>query len=151
MHKPIITVVLILSLFGCAESRENADNHEVISGQVVDKERQVGNMSIYLFALPEGTTEEAYVRSLSTLNRIYKESNQDKLYQLFKIAEPDQEISLPYALVSGFSRAEHYEYVHDRLHGGGGRKSETEDSLYILHRLILDEDNAVELKAIVSE
>ena len=68
--KKLIACTLLLGLFACTQNVEEASNVESIEESSVKE--NISQMSIHLFDLPDGISEEEYIADIEKLNSFFK-------------------------------------------------------------------------------
>ena len=107
-----MTFSLLLGLFSCTQNVEEASNVELIEGSSVKE--NISQMSIHLFDLPEGISEDEYIADIEKLNSFFIASGYGKNYTVLKVADDNQANQYRYALVSSYPSAEAYAASHDQ-------------------------------------
>jgi len=110
--KKLLTFSLLLGLFSCTQNVEEASNVELIEGSAVKE--NISQMSIHLFDLPEGISEDEYIADIEKLNSFFVASGYGKNYTVLKVADDNQANQYRYALVSSYPSAEVYAASHDQ-------------------------------------
>ena len=114
--KNLVAMACVIFLAGCTgtstdSSIEKAPKAEAQPAEVTE---DIAQMSIHLFDLPEGMTEEAYLADIDTLNSFFIASGFGKNYTVLKVADDNEASQYRYALVSSYPSAEVYAASHDQ-------------------------------------
>jgi len=110
--KKLLTFSLLLGLFSCTQNVEEASNVQSIEESSV--EENISQMSIHLFDLPDGISEDEYIADIEKLNSFFIASGYGKNYTVLKVADDNQANQYRYALVSSYPSAEVYAASHDQ-------------------------------------
>lgn len=111
--KNLFALPLVFLLGACTQSAtEITEVNEAEKSPV--EEQVVSQMSIHLFDLPEGVSEEEYLTDIEKMNSFFIASGYGKNYTVLKVADDNDAESYRYALVSSYPSAEVYEASHDQ-------------------------------------
>lgn len=110
--KKLMACTLLLGLFACTQNVEEASNVESIEESSVKE--NISQMSIHLFDLPDGISEEEYIADIEKLNSFFIASGYGKNYTVLKVADDNPADQYRYALVSSYPSAEVYAASHDQ-------------------------------------
>lgn len=111
--KNLISLSFLLIFGACTQSiEEPAATPEVEETAV--QEAAISQMSIHLFDLPEGITEEEYIADIEKMNSFFITSGYGKNYTILKVADDSEVEEFRYALVSSYPSAEVYAASHDQ-------------------------------------
>ena len=103
---------LLLGLFACTQNVEEASNVESIEESSVKE--NISQMSIHLFDLPDGISEDEYIADIEKLNSFFIASGYGKNYTVLKVSDDNEADQYRYVLVSSYPSAEVYAASHDQ-------------------------------------
>jgi len=124
----VATVLMAVVLVGCSKEVEVTVVSEDSTPEVVNQ------MSIHLFDLPEGMSEEEYLADVAALNEFYTQASYPKNYTVLKVADDSGVDTYRYALVSSYTSADQYAELHDL----GPDYEAFMDSIRVKHKGIID-------------
>ena len=110
--KKLVICTLLLSMFACSQNVEEVSNIESIEASSVQK--NISQMSIHLFDLPDGISEDEYIADIEKLNSFFIASGYGKNYTVLKVADDNEADQYRYALVSSYPSAEVYAASHNQ-------------------------------------
>ena len=110
--KRLLTYTLLLGLFSWTQNVEEASNVESIEESSVQE--NISQMSIHLFDLPDGISEDEYIADIEKLNSFFIASGYGKNYTVLKVDDDNEADEYRYALVSSYASAEAYAASHDQ-------------------------------------
>ena len=110
--KRLLTYTLLLGLFACTQNVEEASNVQSIEESSVKE--NISQMSIHLFDLPDGISEDEYIADIEKLNSFFIASGYGKNYTVLKVGDDNEVDEYRYALVSSYPSAEAYAASHDQ-------------------------------------
>lgn len=101
--KKLIVLCVMLQFLSC--NQKTLSTTEVSEG--------ISQMSIHLFDLPDGISEEEYLSDIEKLNSFYTDSGLKKNYTVLKVGDKSDVSEYKYVLVSSYRSAEEYESTHN--------------------------------------
>lgn len=111
MRKLVICTIL-LSMFACSQNAEEVSNIESI--EATSEHEKISQMSIHLFDLPHGISEDEYIADIEKLNSFFIASGYGKNYTVLKVSDDNEADQYRYVLVSSYPSAEVYAASHDQ-------------------------------------
>ncbi|MCH1406857.1 MAG: hypothetical protein L7U67_06205 [Schleiferiaceae bacterium] len=130
--KKLLACSLLLGLFACTQNVEDPLNLESIEESSTTE--NISQMSIHLFDLPDGISEEEYIADIEKLNSFFIALGYGKNYTVLKVADDNEADEYRYALVSSYPSAEAYAASHDQ----GPEYDAFVDELYAKYQSIWD-------------
>ena len=114
--KNSLVLACIIFLAGCTGTSSDVTTEEAPQAdtQQSQETEDIAQMSIHLFDLPEGITEEEYLADIDTLNSFFIASGYGKNYSVLKVSDASEASQYRYALVSSYPSAEAYAASHDQ-------------------------------------